>query len=107
MLLSADQLSVLKILQGQFMGLLGLALVNAYVTHVECSKRAGAAARTRAEFVTELHSQLVAVEASDFAGASDEPTPTRRSTGPRIWHTIAMNDEWSGEGKERKRHWNS
>lgn len=90
-----------KYYKGLFLGLLDLAVVDAYVAHVECAKRSDRATPSRVELKTELHAQHTAVEQSDFTRGGDDLTPTRRLPGPRIRHTIALNDEWRDEGKDK------
>ena len=55
-----------KYYKSLFMGLIDLVVVNAYVTHVKCSKDIGIKPRTRAGFMTVLHDQLIKQTASDF-----------------------------------------
>lgn len=49
-----------------FLGLLDLALVNAFIVHREHYRRIGIRDLTHAEFLTTLHAQLLCVKQGDL-----------------------------------------
>lgn len=48
-----------------FLGLLDLALVNAYIIHREHNKRLGKSGLNHSGFLTTLHAQLLAIQSED------------------------------------------
>lgn len=95
-----------KYYKSLFMGLVDLVLVNMYVTHTECAKRNGTIPLNRASFMTELHSQMVRVCASDFPDGS-QASPATPSGQLRSTHTIAQNDNFRTVGKQQMRRRNA
>lgn len=97
--LAAEDIPLPKVIQSLFAGLVGLAIVIAYVTHTECSRYARATAMNRARIMTTLHSQLIAVTVADFLNApqltpSSSPSKRRR----RSQHMPLTNDARRGDG---------
>lgn len=90
-----------------FVSMFDLAKVNAYVTHRVCAQQSGVVMLSRAEFMTQLLTQLIAVKLSGFASATNDPMPARRSPLSRVAHTLALNDEWRGTDKDSKHRHNS
>jgi hypothetical protein len=93
-----------KYYKSLFLGLVDLAIVNAYVTHVACAKRVGSPSMKRADFMTQLQTELTVASYLEFANTPDQITPTRR---PRGSHSIGQNETFRGEGKDRKRRRNA
>jgi hypothetical protein len=92
-----------KYYKSLFLGLVDLAIVNAFVTHTKCAKDAGTKPMTRAVFMTELHEQLIKQTATDFSSA-ENPTPT---SSPGIRHTIKQNDNFRVCANQRMRRRNA
>ena len=93
-----------KYYKSLFMGLVDLAIVNSYVSHIKCAKDAGTKPVNRAAFMMELHEQLIKQTAVDFA-VEDQATPT--STGHGARHTIEQNNDFRVSGTQRMRRRNA
>ncbi|KAJ8528668.1 hypothetical protein ON010_g14661 [Phytophthora cinnamomi] len=65
-----------------FLGMVDLALVNAFISHKEAAKMAGTTPMKRAESYAVLQNQLLQMEADDFAGV---PLPPVKSEGALLF----------------------
>jgi len=93
-----------KYYKSLFMGLVDLAVVNAFVSHVKCAKDRGNRPMTRTAFMSELQEQLIMQNASDFSNTGDISTPTSTTA---VRHTIEQNNAFRVSGKQRMRRRNA
>ncbi|ETL87922.1 hypothetical protein L917_12969 [Phytophthora nicotianae] len=97
-----------KYYKSLFLGLLDLALVNAYISHKESARISGTVAIKRGEWYIVLHNQLLQLKAENFLGVEVTPPPsqTRKRTPLRATHALEQCDDWvtvSGTQKRRQR----
>ena len=101
-----------KYYKGLFLGLIDMAIVNAFITHKEHMRLEGKRPMLRPEFMAVLHNQLLQVNAASFHNVEDlllspVPTPTARSKRARPTdHTPTQMNDWvvvSGVQKRRQR----
>jgi Transposase IS4 len=93
-----------KYYKSLFLGLMDLALVNAYLTHKEACRLNNSPAMTRVEWYGVLHQQILRVKELDFEVAGDIITPSRtrqrrRTTG----HELMQGNDWITTGEQQKR----
>lgn len=92
-----------------FLGLVDLALVNAYISHKETARIAGTPATRRGDWYCILQNQLLQLKAEDFDGVVATPPPLRqkRQRAPvRLTHEVEQSEDWvtvSGVQKRRQR----
>ncbi|ETI41172.1 hypothetical protein F443_13582, partial [Phytophthora nicotianae P1569] len=97
-----------KYYKSLFLGLLDLALVNAYISHKESARISGTVAIKRGEWYIVLHNQLLQLKAENFLGVEVTPPPSqkRKRTPLRATHALEQCDDWvtvSGTQKRRQR----
>ncbi|ETK94113.1 hypothetical protein L915_02784, partial [Phytophthora nicotianae] len=92
-----------------FLGLVDLALVNAYISHKETARITGTTATTRGDWYCILQNQLLQLKPEDFDGAVATPPPLRQKrqrTPVRLTHQVEQSEDWvtvSGVQKRRQR----
>ncbi|ETN14543.1 hypothetical protein PPTG_07571 [Phytophthora nicotianae INRA-310] len=92
-----------------FLGLVDLALVNAYISHKETARITGTTATTRGDWYCILQNQLLQLKPEDFDGAVATPPPLRQKrqrTPVRLTHQVKQSEDWvtvSGVQKRRQR----
>ncbi|KAE9042638.1 hypothetical protein PR002_g3799 [Phytophthora rubi] len=77
------------------LGMIDMAITNAYICQREARKAEGKPAAVHAKFLLELHAQLVAMTDADFADTMFSPgpaTPTRELS-PTTAHSLTADDE--------------
>ncbi|KAE8904561.1 hypothetical protein PF003_g10883 [Phytophthora fragariae] len=98
-----------KYYKSLFLGLVDMALVNAYLSHKEAVRMAGTQARKRVEWFSLLQNQLLQLKPQDFAGVVATPTvesQKRKRTRARHTHAPEQSEDWvivSGVQKRRQR----
>ncbi len=96
-----------KYYKALFLGLVDMAIVNAFIIHKLTALKKGDKPMSHVKFLKELHLQLIQVTESDLqAGAagrstpsSTPATPTRTTTG----HDSTLTDEWHVVSNQKKR----
>ncbi|KAE9037859.1 hypothetical protein PR001_g6027 [Phytophthora rubi] len=92
-----------------FLGMVDLALVNAYISHKETAKIAGTTLMKRAEWYSVLQNQLLQLKAADFDGVVITPataTKKRKCFTVRLTYVLDQAEDWvpvSGVQKRRQR----
>lgn len=107
-LLAATYEWFLEVLCLTLLGLVDLTIVNYFVSYNAYKKDTGSRPVKRADFMTELQNQLLALTAQDFAEVepltrTGTPVITRKRQRTPTAHTATLTDEWREEGKTRKR----
>ncbi|GMF34566.1 unnamed protein product [Phytophthora fragariaefolia] len=98
-----------KYYKSLFLGLVDMALVNAYLSHKEAAKMAETQPMKRGEWFTLLQNQLLQLKPQDFAGVVATPTigSQKRTRAPaRHTHAPEQSEDWvvvSGVQKRRQR----
>ncbi|POM63326.1 Hypothetical protein PHPALM_21298 [Phytophthora palmivora] len=97
-----------KYYKSLFLGLLDLALVNAYITHKEGAKIKKTVVMKRSEWFCVLQNQLLQLKAEDFVGVeatSPLVSQKRKRTTTRLTHGLQQSEDWvvvSGVQKRRQ-----
>ncbi|GMF32242.1 unnamed protein product [Phytophthora fragariaefolia] len=98
-----------KYYKSLFLGLVDMALVNAYISHKESSGITGSTLMKRGEWYGVLQNQLLQLKAEDFAGIVATPTPSnhkRKRPQLQLTHALQQCDDWvtvTGVQKRRQR----
>lgn len=85
--------------------LLGVGILNAFITHPECAKRAGLTPLKRADVMVDLDAQMIKLTASDLAAADElslTDTPMTKQSA-RTGHTLGQNEDCRWPGKTLNR----
>ncbi|KAE8978423.1 hypothetical protein PR002_g24724 [Phytophthora rubi] len=77
-----------------FMGLVDMAIVNAFIVYREGQKQRGEPTADHAEFLRELQAQLLQVTAADLIDESPQPDPTNPSGQGPTRHKLVEFPEW-------------
>ncbi|KAE9040032.1 hypothetical protein PR003_g5079 [Phytophthora rubi] len=78
------------------LGMIDMAITNAYICQREARKAEGKPAADHAKFLLGLHAQLIAMTDADFEDTMFSPgpaTPTRKLS-PTTAHSLTPDDEW-------------
>jgi hypothetical protein len=86
-----------KYYKSLFLGLVDMALVNAYLSHKEAARIAGSQPMKRGEWFSLLQNQLLQLKPQDFAGVVATPTigSQKRKRAPvRHAHALEQSEDW-------------